>query len=297
MAERRRRRPAWQRVLAAADAAWPAFQSLWLELLGSFQARLPRRALRHALQQGHLLDAESLAMATWSQEVEQPARDRLLPLFRQTVQASADLIGTDVQALLDEPAHAPFTVEASGTWATIAHTVGTHLAQIGQATRRGVRDSVGRARDLAASLGPALRSLLGLTTAQVAAVIRTRDQRLQQGVGAVDARGLLHQDARQALAARANTISRTQSIDAATLGQQLRWQHGLAHGQRRDAEARRFWIVTPDDRLCQTICAPIPRLNPHGVGMDQPFNTPIGPLMHPTAHPHCRCGIDIRLTP
>ena len=38
------------------------------------------------------------------------------------------------------------------------------------------------------------------------------------------------------------------------------------------------------------ICAFIPILNADGVGVFQPYLSPIGPIMAPTVHPRCRCS-------
>jgi hypothetical protein len=40
-----------------------------------------------------------------------------------------------------------------------------------------------------------------------------------------------------------------------------------------------------------SICRAIPGMNPDGVGLHEPFQTPIGPIMHPAAHPACRCAV------
>jgi len=63
-----------------------------------------------------------------------------------------------------------------------------------------------------------------------------------------------------------------------------------------DAEQTvRVWIITPDDRLCD-ICEAIPTLNPDGVGLDEPFLTPEGPVDDPPAHPRCRCATGLEFT-
>ncbi|KKL81232.1 hypothetical protein LCGC14_1996790 [marine sediment metagenome] len=57
-------------------------------------------------------------------------------------------------------------------------------------------------------------------------------------------------------------------------------------------DSRRFWIVTPDDRLSPEH-ATIPSLNPIGRGMEEPFDTPDGLFMYPPSRPNCRCGIGL----
>ena len=87
---------------------------------------------------------------------------------------------------------------------------------------------------------------------------------------------------------RANNIARTETIRAANAGTQALWRQMTNAGILIRDEVRRFWIVTRDDRLCP-ICAPIPGMNPEGVGIDQPFQTPVGEIMFAPAHSQCRC--------
>jgi hypothetical protein len=58
------------------------------------------------------------------------------------------------------------------------------------------------------------------------------------------------------------------------------------------ATARRVWIVTPDARLRPEHAA-IPRMNPDGVGLDEPFRTPDGDFLNPPIDPNCRCGVGL----
>lgn len=91
---------------------------------------------------------------------------------------------------------------------------------------------------------------------------------------------------------RAETIARTESLSAANHGVQEQWSQSIADGTLSD-QSKQFWIVTPDDRLCP-ICVEIPGMNPDGVGVDEMFETPEGPVDAPPApHPNCRCSIGL----
>lgn len=94
---------------------------------------------------------------------------------------------------------------------------------------------------------------------------------------------------RKLVAFRAETFARTAAIQAANDATQASWLEAVAQGQVPEDEVRRYWIVSDDERLCKT-CEPIPRLNPEGVGLRQPFVTPLGPRMGPTMHPNCVLG-------
>jgi hypothetical protein len=95
---------------------------------------------------------------------------------------------------------------------------------------------------------------------------------------------LVRQFARRLLRQRGELIMRTETITTASAGQQLLWEAAQERGFLPET-LRRFWIVTPDDRTCTKICRPIPGLNPQGRGIREPFVTPLGPVLHPAAHP------------
>jgi len=89
------------------------------------------------------------------------------------------------------------------------------------------------------------------------------------------------------LAARAETIARTETMRASNLGVRLAWQQAVADGWL-DAGTKRRWLATPDDRVCP-FCVAAEVMNQNGVGLDEPFETPFGPMMDATLHPNCRC--------
>ena len=92
---------------------------------------------------------------------------------------------------------------------------------------------------------------------------------------------------------RAQNIARTETATAAHEGQQRAWQTAIDEGLLPQT-TRRYWIVTPDDRL-RTSHAQIVVLNPGGVRIGEPFQTPFGPRLHPPAEPNCRCGVGLLL--
>lgn len=91
------------------------------------------------------------------------------------------------------------------------------------------------------------------------------------------------------LTQRAENIARTETIRAANEGQREVWRQAADAGLLDQNKARREWIITPDDRLCE-ICEAIPDLNPEGRRLDEPFETDLGPVWGPPAHPSCRCA-------
>lgn len=100
---------------------------------------------------------------------------------------------------------------------------------------------------------------------------------------------------------RAETIARTESIRVLSAGRQQLWEQMQEEGKVQAGEIRRFWVPTYDARLRDAHAA-IPGMNPEGVGMNEPFQSPLGPIMFPgdpDADPantiNCRCYDFIRI--
>lgn len=99
---------------------------------------------------------------------------------------------------------------------------------------------------------------------------------------------------------RAQTIARTEAIRGLNVGNWLAWHQAADEGTIDRKSIKRKWVYTHDRRTRHEHRA-IPGLNPNGVTMDQPFRTPLGPLMYPgdpngTAANtiNCRCTQIIR---
>lgn len=140
-----------------------------------------------------------------------------------------------------------------------------------------------------------VRALTGLTPRQVGQVERFREGLISRGLTGEKLVARVERKAAQLLRHRAELIARTESITAAAAGQQALWEAAEREGLLDTGRARRHWVVTPDDALCPN-CRAVPRMNPDGVGLREPFQTPYGPLMHPTAHPSCRCAVVLTFT-
>ncbi len=80
---------------------------------------------------------------------------------------------------------------------------------------------------------------------------------------------------------RAETIARTESMRAVHEGQRQLWRQGVEEGLL-DADVKRAWITTPDDRLCP-ICEP---LDGETAALDEDY---VDGIAAPPAHPNCRC--------
>lgn len=102
---------------------------------------------------------------------------------------------------------------------------------------------------------------------------------------------------------RAVTIGRTESIRAIQAGQQQLWQQAVDDGKFAEDEVRRSWIYTHDGKVREAH-RDIPRLNPRGVGLNEPFKSSYGPIFFPgdpqapAANTiNCRCTVFVRYVP
>lgn len=101
---------------------------------------------------------------------------------------------------------------------------------------------------------------------------------------------------------RAETIARTEALRAANGGAQLAWQQQVSAGKVEAAQVTRQWHHAHDGRVREAHLA-IPLMNPDGVGLNEPFQSPLGPIMYPgdpSADPansiQCRCVLTYRLS-
>lgn len=102
---------------------------------------------------------------------------------------------------------------------------------------------------------------------------------------------------------RADTIGRTEGISAVSAGNQQVWQQAVADEKIDQKELRRYWVYTDDDKVRDAHVA-IPEMNPDGVGLDEPFESPLGDIMFPgdpAAEPgnsiNCRCVVIYQIEP
>jgi predicted ABC-type ATPase len=84
---------------------------------------------------------------------------------------------------------------------------------------------------------------------------------------------------------RAITIARTEVIDSLSAGVEKSWQQAQGKGLL-GKNAKKEWVTTPVGACA--ICRP---MNGQIVPLSKNFESGLGPLARPTAHPNCRCGI------
>ncbi len=191
--------------------------------------------------------------------------------------------------------------------------VGQLVTDVTTDTRQNIRTVIARGfregRDVP-TLTRDLMQVIGLRVDQRQALDARRAELLAAGLDDATVAFKAEGYATKLLRDRARLVARSETMDASTSGQRELWGQAvekdlmafapdlptmyrtpwgllagpIAHPQCRCTEglkfvnglAARFWIVTPDDRLCTRPgggCAAIPALNPDGVGLlaDQPL--------------------------
>lgn len=149
------------------------------------------------------------------------------------------------------------------------------------------------AESLASGMSPArtaqrLRSVVGLTDRLTEAVVNYARRLLEDGRTEQQIDRSVDRYTNRLTRYRATVIARTEIISASAHGQQELWHQARDRGLLSD-NARRVWIVTPDDRTCDDICVP---MEDQEVGLDEPFTTGDGQaVMTPPAHQQCRCAM------
>lgn len=128
-----------------------------------------------------------------------------------------------------------------------------------------------------------IHDLIGLTSAQGQAVMKYRDQLEGAGLRGDTLEMKVEKYSEELLTARAETIARSEIMDALNAGQNLAWEQAQEEGKLTE-NATKEWITTPDEMLCPE-CEP---MDGKTVPVGESF-----PDGDPPLHPNCRCTIGI----
>lgn len=283
------------------------------------------RAIEEAARRG-----PDAVAALFSADVLGPRLERVSEAIRQSVTR-----GAETQASVLDPVRGPLATEVQFEFDGPANpSVGAYAEEIG-ARRvreigedvRGVLREVAREETLAGrnplTAARRLRESIGLTAKQEKAISNYR-RMLEEGDMAVLRRQLrdrrFDSTTRRAILNgkplseekidrmvnryreryvkyRSETIARTEATRAVQGGGRLYLEEKVQDGTIDERQVRREWIYTRDTDT-RVSHRQIPALNPQGVGMRQPFETPLGQIMFPgdpAAAPemsiNCRCAV------
>lgn len=115
-------------------------------------------------------------------------------------------------------------------------------------------------------------------------------QVLNGGMSQTQIDQLVERYQKRLISLRAETIARTETARASSAGQQNLWNQAESQGLLDKDKVRRMWIFTPDE-LVRESHVQITSLNPDGVGLNEMFVTPFGPVFSNPAEPNCRCSV------
>jgi len=288
----RRRLPLSTRLRNVAESAQGDFTTLWHGLFLDVRAQVKQSDMVDALQSSNMLPADTLMRDTWRTYGEQEARNLLPVLVRDVLYRAAETAHPDTEQLVGQsfPLRRTQRIEHD-----LMQYVGTQITNISDTTLETVRTILQRGWSEGQGieeLAQRLRGAIGLTPRQESRIEGLEEQLSAEGHSERDIAVITQQARDKALNLRAQNIARTETIDASARGAHAAMQQAIDYGLVDPEEIRRFWL--PADDACP-ICAQIPEMNPDGVGPEQPFQTPLGPILYPTAHPHCRCTVTVQI--
>jgi len=292
---RGRGQPLWRRLQRLADAVRDHVVVLWQGLFADARARLTTTALPALGETGALGGVLQAVEAVWHTTVESPAQHWLPALLAPPLTTAGEMQTASLQATLG------ITLTAAPNSVAVAQVLDTYigrsLREVSTTTLRAVQEVLRTgwaAQRPMPALVQELQTVLGLAPRQAQGLATLRARLVASGLAPARIEQTIQAATTVALHQRALMIARTTSMDVANLGAHLALRAAVEQGVVAAEQIRRFW-VTAGESACPTVCLPIPELNPAGVGLEQEFETPIGPLLLPTAHPNCRCTVDVRI--
>lgn len=283
---KRLRRELWRYLHRVARSGEPATRRQFLEAVRQLRAGIDLSALESALEAGNV-DA---AMRAIPWDVFEGEFARVEAMFGRLFERGAQAAAAELSGRLGMTLAFDLVNERSVVWAE------EHAAQlvreISTETQQAVRQIIVRGfveGETAVEMRQAIYGRVGLTRRQQMAVANYRVRmEVEEGLTGARLDRTVSRYVERTIRRRAENIARTETIRAAHAGTQEIWREAVGLGYI-EADARRQWIVTPDDRLCN-ICEPM-----HGqvVGLEEDFASPKdgATTLYPPLHPSCRCSV------
>lgn len=299
-------------LLEIADKAAPAVKAAFLEALNKVRNAAKEAELADAIQRGDVAAAmRALGVEDGMKESLSPGLTR--PLEDAFIRAGRDTLPRTAGVTMGMR----FDITNPNTATFLRNYDFGLIRQISQDTRDGIRAVIQNAFAMGGhphEQARLIRASIGLTSNQAGAVANyerllragdsdaltraLRDRRFDPSVRRAvsgDQHLTEEQIERQVnryrermLQMRAVNIARTETMRASNAAQNMAWGQAADKGLLDRVTTRRFWLVTPDDRLCE-FCEAVPDMNPGGVALDGYFETPFGPVLYGPLHPQCRC--------
>jgi len=301
-------------VRGVADRYDPKTAAAWTRAVTGWRRGLDMRALRRALARRDFQEiARILKAARAQQTFERTMAKPFVDVMRTSGRAGAEVLASRGIAVQFDAAHA-------GVAAAARRQAAALVRDLPKQTRQVISEIVAMGHEFGLTVeqqARAIRELVGLPPNWAGAPLRLADDirngrtakatnrylsaadqarirsRINNGTNTdAFAQEMQTVYAKRLENLRALTIARQETQHAAHAGLLESWTQAETDGVLPKT-MRKFWLVTADERLCP-ICRAIPRLNPKGRKIEEPFATPKGPVMFPPlAHVKCRCSMGL----
>ena len=271
--------PDWEKLHRIADSMMPQMRDAFLKAVAALQGSIAVRQVEEALASG---DAEkAMSAINWPVLATEMSvvQTIITALVGQAGVVAAQSLAVNYGISYSFDLLNPAAVE----W--IKRHTGDLITQITEESKLAIRAIIQDAFENGGhpyKTARQIRQYIGLTERDARAVLNYWKKLNQEAnLSAKQVNDMADTYARKLLRQRAETIARTETINASAEGQRKLWEQASADNMLLGFE--RTWIVTPDDRLCQRCSAmkgqraPIGGVYPNGSS-------------GPTLHPRCRCA-------
>ena len=278
--------PLWQLIHRISDKYYPVFYAIMISMWERWRERLDISHLFDGLLANNVSVVNSVVEQAWmSAENELLTQSR--PIIEEMMTESFEISSTRIHGQLGAEFFGGITTDVRN-WIT-QHT-GEFITQVGETERMAIREVIlngmERGRN-AATMARDIRQHIGLTRPQVETISRLRESMETANIPEKRIEDVIDKRIKKMIRQRAQVIARNETILASKEGYRQSYLDAANQGLIDANKSRRYWVITPLD-ACE-ICRPIPGMNPNGVGLYEPFQTPIGPLLNVHAHIQCRC--------
>lgn len=282
----------------------PKMRSALIKAFNQLRTQESRAAIVRALQEGGVEGVMRMY-----QNIEPVIASQLSPVIDSALGAGASLPATMIPAGAFLNKDVTVSLYNQATVSYLERYKLDLIQQIGSNTREAVRTSL--IADQIAGINPVetarnFRNTLGLTAKQEQSVrnyktyLETLDrQALQRQLrdkrhdsvinrAIVDQKPLSSEQIEKMtnryreryIKYRSETIARTEALRAVSIGNRAALDQMINNADVDTEKLRRFWHYTGDSRTRQAH-REIPGMNKEGRKLDEPFQTPLGPLMFP----------------
>lgn len=279
----------WRLMHRVADDEYPRAHAAVMKVLREVRAEIKEDLL---LQGVSARDVESALRAVNLTAMEDELREAFRGMNSRAISRAGDIAAVELGKAI--PVSFVFDATDERVVAAAEGNAAELVTRVSAETRLAIREEI--VRGLQQGVQPLdhskrIQSVVGLTRKHAAAVNNLRLKLMEEGLSPKEIAKQIERKRLKLLRWRARNIARTETMMAAHIGQNQGWGQAMRSGVIPSTSTRK-WIVTPDERA-EEFCLSIPDLNSEGVGIEQPFNTPAGPVAYPPAHPQCRCSVEL----